>query len=378
MRPVRRPKRPTGALRVLVVSHEASRTGAPRVAVEVLRALRLAGHEAHCVVRWPGPMTDDLRREARGLRLEPLRRLRVLAQRSGWYRSAAFVATVGATLSVMRNRPDVVYVNSLVALPYLRPCRRLGIPAVLHIHEVQPYVGQLVQRFSTSAPLIGGGVAVLACSKASRASLQQAMPDQVLDVTVIPSVPDADRLRRLAGAPVPSADQITIGLCGAVNPGKGSDLWSTAASHLASRGIRARLVWLGGLRPVAALDGDPTEYLPAVANPYPWLQAFDILVVASRTEAFGLVVLEAMTLGTPVVAFDVGGLSEPLGDTGVLVTPEDPKALADAVESLISDPERRRRLAQAGQARARDMYGIEEFRSQIVGVVEGLLSSTRS
>ena len=80
----------------------------------------------------------------------------------------------------------------------------------------------------------------------------------------------------------------------------------------------------------------------------------DVCVVPSRTESFGLVALEAQSLGTPVVAAAVGGLTEIVesGVTGILVPGRDPRHYADAIASVLADPERRARMGMAARERA--------------------------
>jgi glycosyltransferase involved in cell wall biosynthesis len=71
-------------------------------------------------------------------------------------------------------------------------------------------------------------------------------------------------------------------------------------------------------------------------------------------------VLESLACGTPVVASRVGGIPEQLcEDTGVLVEPGDPAALASAIDALLADPERRARMASAAAADARARFSLE-------------------
>jgi glycosyltransferase involved in cell wall biosynthesis len=82
-----------------------------------------------------------------------------------------------------------------------------------------------------------------------------------------------------------------------------------------------------------------------------YLRSFDVLVSPSRSETGPLAVLEAMLAAVPVVATNVGIASEALvdGETGLLVEPDDPDALAAAIRTAQADPELRRRLAEEGR-----------------------------
>lgn len=79
----------------------------------------------------------------------------------------------------------------------------------------------------------------------------------------------------------------------------------------------------------------------------------DVFVAPSRFESFGLVFLEAMRAAKPVIGCDVGGMPEVIDDgkSGLLVPPGDPRALADAIISLLRDSARRRQMGRAGRER---------------------------
>ena len=84
------------------------------------------------------------------------------------------------------------------------------------------------------------------------------------------------------------------------------------------------------------------------------LKAFDLFVLPSRSEAFGYVLIEAGQAGIPVVATDVGGIPDIISheETGLLVSPEDPEALAETMEKMLQDKALRTKLAAAHHERS--------------------------
>jgi glycosyltransferase involved in cell wall biosynthesis len=87
----------------------------------------------------------------------------------------------------------------------------------------------------------------------------------------------------------------------------------------------------------------------------------DLIVLASRAETYGIVVIEALARGVPVLATDVGGVTEALGHgadgvrPGLLVPPEDPSALAAALRAWLGDAEMRRTLRRAACERSESL-----------------------
>jgi D-inositol-3-phosphate glycosyltransferase len=83
--------------------------------------------------------------------------------------------------------------------------------------------------------------------------------------------------------------------------------------------------------------------------------AAEMVVMPSHYESFGMVALEAMAMGTPVIASEVGGLAHLVqnGETGFHVPSRDPEALAMRIFELLADPERREQMGQKARAYAR-------------------------
>jgi glycosyltransferase involved in cell wall biosynthesis len=104
--------------------------------------------------------------------------------------------------------------------------------------------------------------------------------------------------------------------------------------------------------------------------------AADLMVLASRAEAYGMVVIEALARGLPIVAADVGGVTDALGDAdgirpGLLVAPDDPAALGAALRAWLGDPELRGRLRRAARERRESLPGWSTTTSVIAGVLAG-------
>jgi glycosyltransferase involved in cell wall biosynthesis len=105
--------------------------------------------------------------------------------------------------------------------------------------------------------------------------------------------------------------------------------------------------------------------------------AADLLVLASRAETYGMVVSEALARGLPVVAAEVGGLTEALGHgadgtrPGLLVPPDDPAAFGDALRAWLGDAELRGRLRQAARERRESLAPWSTTTSVLAGVLAG-------
>jgi glycosyltransferase involved in cell wall biosynthesis len=97
-----------------------------------------------------------------------------------------------------------------------------------------------------------------------------------------------------------------------------------------------------------------------------------VVCVPSRREGYGVVAREAMACGRPVVASAVGGLREAVADgvTGLLVPPEDPAALRDAIARLLADPELRAQLGSKARLRAESDYSWSATIDSLLQVYE--------
>jgi glycosyltransferase involved in cell wall biosynthesis len=192
---------------------------------------------------------------------------------------------------------------------------------------------------------------------------------------------DGPRLRRELGI---EAAAPVIGSVGHLRAEKAYDVLIEAAAILRDRhpGLRVLIAGEGperesleALRSRLGLEG--TVLMPGARDDVAdVLAAIDVAVCCSDFEGGPLSVMEYMAAGRPVVATRVGGLPELVrdGETGVLVDPRDPDALADAAGSLLGDPALRDHLGERGREVQRAEYDIDVWAGRLERLYEDLLS----
>jgi D-inositol-3-phosphate glycosyltransferase len=213
-------------------------------------------------------------------------------------------------------------------------------------------------------------------------------------ISVVPCGVDTDVFRPLDKASVrrrlglPAKEHVVL-FVGRIEPLKGIDVLLRAASHLDGR---FRVLVIGGdgkdlarkrelsalaaelriVDKVTLLDAVPHDDLPLYYN------AADICVVPSYYESFGLVAVEAMACGVPVVASRVGGLKETVqdGQTGYLVPWLCPEPFAERLELLLNNEPLRRSLGREARAAA-ERYHWSEVAARVEDVYHDLVSQYR-
>ncbi|MBW3609780.1 MAG: glycosyltransferase, partial [Actinobacteria bacterium] len=169
---------------------------------------------------------------------------------------------------------------------------------------------------------------------------------------------------------------LLVGGIGRLSPQKGWDVLCQAAATLRERCPDAVVAIVGEgpererLEPLAREHG--VRLLGGRADAASLLCAFDVLAAPSRFEGLALVPIEALHAGVPVVAADVDGLRDVIGDAGVLVARDDPRALGAALARLAADPRERAALAGRGRARAAALFSVERMARETLAVYERL------
>jgi glycosyltransferase involved in cell wall biosynthesis len=359
---------PPGFLRLFVVFHESDALGAGRSVVGTLAPLTTYGWAASAWFPGEGPLLQEAADSisAYAIRDKPIR-----YSIRGWRAVPGIIARMRDTPAYLRAfrqallqaRPHVVHANTLRTLPEARIARQLGLPVVIHVHEL---------------PEPGVKRALALRSAAQTADVLVVVSEAVARV-VEPHAGDTPVVVAHNGIRAPtsttrSQEASTVGTVGTVCRTKGTDLFLEAAALARERCPELRFEHIGqsGLdddvefeRHVSTLAGsEPLRDVVSMLGRRPareGLERWEMLVLASRQDAFPLASLEAMAAGVPVIATEVGGLPEQIEHlkSGVLVAPENPGLLADWIVRLHEDGALRERLADAAVERVREHFTIE-------------------
>jgi glycosyltransferase involved in cell wall biosynthesis len=285
--------------------------------------------------------------------------------------------------------PDVVHVHNLHggyfdlrALPEL--ARRA--PLVATLHDAWLFTGHCAHPFDSDGWLRGCGgcphldtyPSLLRDGTAFNLARKRAIYEELRLTVVTPSRWLMDMVERSVLAPaavqrevIPNGvdlelfapgDESRSGLVFAAQGGRDNQF----KDYPTLQAALARLE-----RPVeVTVLGDPPVAREEVARR---LRAAALYVHPSRADTFPSGVLEALACGTPVVASRLGGIPEQVtGETGVLVEPGNPAALATAIDELLADPARRARLGAAATADARQRFSLERQIDAYIDLYERL------
>ncbi len=396
-------------MRVLITMPWGHRLGGAEAMLQtVLDGARESGHELELVFLQAGPWPAELRDA--GLRVEVFEagRLRDVHR---------WIATVVRLARIFRRRqPDLILNWSAKTQLYGAPAAGLVGMAERVLwwqHAIQ--ARHWIDRCATALPAIAIG-----CSSDTAARAQAQLSPSRPTFVVAPGTrspnggsragagagdafppngdasPHGEDACPLVGSSAPldlPTDVPIVGLVGRMEPWKGQDRMLSAQALLRERGHRIHTVMVGGdaydISPQYARSlprlvdrlglADAVTMTGQVPDAGPYIERMDILVNASDCEPFGIVLLEGMARGVPVVAVDAGGPAEYVEDgrTGVLARSGEPHALADALEPLLASPALRQALGAAGRERFAEEFTDAAMRERFFEQLQALVERRR-
>jgi len=339
-------------MRVLHVDPERAWGGGEVQVLALVSVLAARGHASTVAAHPEGPLARAA--AAAGARVVPL--------------GIANHFDVRAALVLRRLAPgfDVVHfhtarAHALAPLSRGRGARLVVTRRMDYVPAGGPYVRFLYNRSVDAVIAISEGVRTALIRVGVRAERIRVVPSGI-DARALAAPPAARAaVRREWGL---GDDEVAVVALGALEVRKGHAVLLAAAAGLASAAPRLRYVFCGEGRQAKALAGAAAALDGAARlvgfrrDVAACLAAADIVALPSLQEGLGVAALEAMAAGRPVVASRVGGLAEAVvhEETGLLVPPGDPTALAAALARLARDPDLRARLGAAGHARVLARY----------------------
>lgn len=362
-------------MRALLISHAAGSYGAERVLLALAKGLSSRGHDIVLSFPHDGPAVEAAAALGTTVHVEVSRRRRLprrLREAPGYFARAR--ADAHAVLDLVRRlSPDVTWVNSLYN-PWAAVGARLAArPVVWHLHErslpwpVGPAVGGLVSATASRV--------VVVSEYAADSFRRSRRLRSLIDVVPNPCLPRT-------GAPVPSAERtrdgaFTVGYVGQLEPRKRAPDLARAVALVPD--VRAVFVGDGKARSrleraiVEAGVERRVELMGFRHDVSRQLARCDCVAIPSLREPFGLVALEAMAHGVPVIAARSGALPEVLADAALYHRPADPRDLAEQIRRLRDDENLRCTLTARGLARVaafdqdRWIATVERLLEEVVG-----------
>lgn len=307
------------------------------------------------------------------------------------------LAGIRQLVRLIRKRSiALVHTNTNTVLASPVAARLTGVPHIWSIHElmvepatVRNALHYMIPRFSTRVVTVSQAVRDHMLKDAAKFADRFSFVRGAIDVEPFLNAEGRARVRAEWGV---KDDEVLIGMAGRVTRWKGQSVFVQAAKLIAERHPQVKFAAVGGVFDTekfymdrfrnevheAGLENKLTisdfrADMPDV------LAAFDIFVLPSiLPEPFGLVVIEAMASGKPVVATAPGGPSETVvnGETGFLVPPSDASAIAKALEELLADPQKRMSMGQAGRRRAREVFALPRYVAEFEELYETVLRET--
>jgi glycosyltransferase involved in cell wall biosynthesis len=371
--------------------------GSDKILLYLAEGVNKLGGQAVVMLPDTGPLTQEL--EQRGIEFHALPMLKVTRARFSFKGVLELAREMRVALPaydrVLRGRKvDLVHSNTIAVLGGALWASRRRIPHLWHVHEIIEHPWLASHIFPLLLKLFADRV--VCNSKATYQWLFSMQPSLKRKMCVIwngvqaPTRIEESSTEQLHRKFRPGGSRLAVGLVGRINRWKGHGLLLDAVDILHRKGVKDfSVVFMGNSPPGQEnfelelrqrISKSPVQDHIIVqgfsSNVWPTYAALDIVCVPStEPEPFGLVAVEAMAMGKPVVAARFGGLTEIVvdGATGLTFSPCDANALATALESLLCDDAMRTRLGCAGRERFDKEFSAENMWTQFTRLFRSMI-----
>ena len=359
--------------KILYLSSSVNLWGARKSLLDILTHLDKKTFFPIVVCSSSGPLTEKLDE----IKI-PYRIVKMRLWRKGKYFPWIPSTVMCLAKLIRRERISLVHSNSHSDAPYgILACRFRKIPIISHIRDIiQPdKVGKYLLKHADKIIAVSN-----AAAKPFGKNGKLLVINNSIDLNSFKPIED------IRGELNISKNELVIGIVGQISKLKGHDVFLKAASIILKKNKNIKFLIVGEVRRerdqglcealINKLDLREnvifTGFRHDIANV---LSAIDILAFPTLKESFGRSAIEAMALGKPVVASNVGGVPEIVrhGKTGILVSPGDAEELADGLLELINDKEKREDMGNEGLKVVREKFDIRDMMNRIENVYKELL-----
>lgn len=354
-------------MNVCFITGTLGRGGAERQLLFMLRALRAGGVRSRLLCLTKGESYEEDVRDL-GIEIEWL-----------GARQNRFIRSVDIIRAIRRKRTDIVQSSHFYTNIYAAVAgRTLGISNIGAIRSDltrELAAGPILGRMQLKLP----HHLIVNSEKALNAAVSRGIRRRNIDL--VRNVVDRQNTRR----PKDSSDKLNVVFVGRLSrekrPERFVDLASRLSNELGQANLRFQIIGDGPLRTELerrasehGLSGNSLEFLGEFSEMESVYNRADILVLTSKHEGMPNVILEAMSYGIPVIATNVGGVSEILtAKSGMLVDPLDFEQLVDASKRLIGDPVLRQSMGRCGRDEVASKFSFDYLQERLISIYDRLL-----
>ncbi|MBF2003306.1 MAG: glycosyltransferase family 4 protein [Synechococcales cyanobacterium M58_A2018_015] len=319
---------------------------------------------------------------------------------ASWYYS---LYALQVALDLQRQQCDIVHIHTYSQMVPIIRALNPAIKIVLHMHcewLTQSDDAMMAERLRQTDLIIG-------CSRHITGKIQQRFPELAARCRTVYNGVDSDQFAPPpASSPATAVDHPpTLLFVGRVSPEKGVHVLLDAFREVVRQFPEARLELAGGIgalgfNAIVGVSDDPyvlklAEFYQGDGDYYRQLKAriptnlaaqvifhgyvphdqlidlyrrADVLINPSLSEAFGMSLVESMATATPVIGARIGGMLDVIadGETGFLVEPANPDALAAAIITLLSQPSLRQQMGQRGRQRVLEQFSWPQIADSLL------------
>ncbi len=394
--------KPMAIRKLLIVSHENSLTGAPKVLLHLMRWIKTNTElELELIAVQGGPLSIAFEQLARSTVIFNGKGISRFIERCVPYSTSLrrifyFLRLFCLNIRLRKEKGLVIYANTVATGEILWALPLVKATVITHCHELQHMIAQIgsdeLELVKTNSSFY------IAASEAVRENLIyrcQIEANRICTVyefictdELLPYLHNSNLEQQRAQLGL-EKDALVVGASGTLDWRKGADLFPLMAKEVLAQNPNRKLYffWVGAnehslyyeqfMRLVADLKLENNVRLfPPTCKPYSLYTMFDVFVLMSREDPFPLVCLEAAFLKIPIVCFSGAG-SMPVfveEDCGYSVPYLDTNSMATCVSNLLSSRSDRKRMGEAGHRKVKQFYDVNHQAPLILKNIESVLA----